>query len=176
MASEIPNDQLKCQLFAIDEKAYGENYKKHLFEQYALCVEMADKNSARRIASNNFFLSANTLLLTAIGILSKLGPNFAQFSFWWITLSSIAGLLFCWTWAVSIRSYRDLSRAKFRVITAIEHKLPALAFSTEWICLNPENKAARYLQLTRVERYVPIIFAFLFLVLMTISLVLVFLH
>jgi hypothetical protein len=163
MENGISDEEMKSRLFAIDEKTYGANYKKHLLEQYRLCVEMADKNSARRTAANNFFLSANTLLLTATGILSGLGPEFVAFNLWWIILTSLAGILLCWTWSVTIRSYRDLSRAKFRVINAIERKLPAVAFCMEWECLNLKNRTARYLQLTIVERYVPMVFAFLFL-------------
>jgi len=165
MGNEISDDEMKSRLFAIDEKTYGSNYKKHLLVQYRLCVEMADRNSTRRAASNNFFLSANTLLLTAIGILSGLGFGFGAFNLWWVVLTSLAGVLLCWAWSVTIRSYRDLSRAKFAVINAIERKLPAAAFCMEWACLSPDSRTDRYLELTRVERYVPMIFAFLYLTL-----------
>jgi len=165
------DNNLETQLFAVDEKTYGRNYKKHLLAQYKLCVEMADKISSRRSTANNFFLSVNTLLITAIGILSRFGSSFATFSLWWIVITSFAGILFCWTWLVTIRCYRNLNDAKFKTINAIEQKLPVAAFDVEWRCLNPENKTTKYPQLTKVERWVPLIFAFLYFVLMLIGLV-----
>lgn len=159
-------DELKSKLFSVDEKTYGKDYKKHLLEQYKLCVEMADKTSARRSTANNFFLSANTLLLTAIGILSKLGSDFLTLSHSWLSITSIAGILFCWAWIVTIRCYRDLNTAKFKIINAIEEKLPIAPFDVEWVLLNPEYKSHKYPQLTRIERWVPGIFIGLYLVLM----------
>jgi len=165
-------NDLEAQLFVFDEKTYGRNYKKHLLEQYKLCVEMADKISSRRCTANNFFLSVNTLLLTAIGILSRFGSSFATLSLWWLVITSVAGTLFCWAWLVTIRCYRDLNEAKFKIINVIEQKLPATAFNVEWALLSPENKATKYPQLTKVERWVPLIFIFLYLVLMLVGIAL----
>jgi len=78
------NDALKDKLFVNEEKDYGDKYKSHLLEQYKLCVVMADKISSRRATANNFFVSLNTLLITVIGILSRLGSSFAAFYFWWV--------------------------------------------------------------------------------------------
>jgi len=171
MKDSLSDNDLKSKLFVVNEEGYGEDYKKHLLEQYKLCLEMADKNSSRRSTANNFFLSVNTVLLTATGILSRVGPSSVTFNLLWVVMTSFAGILFCWTWLVTIKCYRDLSEAKFRVINAIERRLPAAAFEVEWTCLNPENRTAKYLQLTRVERYVPIVLAVLYLVLMLIGIV-----
>jgi len=168
---EVADNDLTAQLFVVDEKTYGKNYKKHLLEQYKLCVEMADEISSRRCTANNFFLSVNTILITATGILSRFGSSFATFSLWWVVITSLAGILFCWTWLVTIQCYRDLNEAKFKIINAIEQKLPVAAFDVEWAQLNPENKTTRYPQLTKVERWVPRIFIFLYVVLMVIGLV-----
>ena len=65
--------------FFSDNTTYGKEYSNHLLAQYKICVEMADKISARRCTANNFFLSINTFLLTAIGVLSKLGFEFSIF-------------------------------------------------------------------------------------------------
>jgi len=166
------NDNLTNELFVTQETDYGEKYKSHLLEQYKLCVAMADKISSRRSTANNFFLSLNTLLITVIGILSRLGSSFAVFNLWWVVIASFAGILFCLCWAVIIRCYRELNNAKFKVINAIEKKLPVSAFEAEWNFLKPENKTTKYPQLTRVERWVPIIFAALYVALIIIALVL----
>jgi len=169
---ENNGDYVKNHLFVAQEKEYGDKYKSHLLEQYKLCVSMADRNSSRRVAANNFFLSLNTILIAIIGILSRLGPSYIIFYLWWIIIASSAGILFCWVWRVNIGSYRALSEAKFKVINAIEQELPVAAFETEWRYLNPENKDSKYPQLTKVERWIPLIFTALYFALMTVALIL----
>jgi hypothetical protein len=171
-AEKNDNDYVKKHLFVTQEKEYGDKYKSHLLEQYKLCVLMADKNSSRRVDANNFFLSLNTLLIAIIGILSRLGPSFIAFYLWWTIIASFAGILFCWIWRINIGCYRALSEAKFKVINVIEQKLPVVAFETEWKYLNPESKDSKYPQLTKVERWIPLIFTALYLALIMIALTL----
>ena len=52
---------------------YGEKYRDHVLEEYKLYVEMADKISQRRMDTNNFFVSANTLLIAVITFLNSWG-------------------------------------------------------------------------------------------------------
>ena len=163
--AKINGENMENSHFFSDEKLYGKEYRKHLLEQYKLCVQMADKISSRRCSANNFFLSVNTLFLTAIGILSKLGFEFSLFNISWIIIVSFSGILLCWTWLVTIRCYRNLNEAKFEIINRIEEKLPVKAFETEWALLTGERKTDKYPHLTRVERWVPRIFSFLYLVL-----------
>lgn len=158
---DIPGSQLS----AVDEKSYGSNYKKHLFMQYKLCVEMADRTSSRRITANNFFLSVNTVLVAVIGALSRLGSISISYSLLWAIIASVAGVLFCLCWATTIRRYRDLNNAKFNVINAIEKKLPASAFTSEWKYLCRGKNADEYRHLTAVEYWVPMIFAALYVLL-----------
>ena len=91
------NDDLLSELLAVEEKNYGKDYKQHLLEQYKLYVEMADEVSSRRSKANNFFLSVNTLLVTAIGVLTELESSFITLNLWWVLISSFAGVLFSWT-------------------------------------------------------------------------------
>ena len=170
--SKIPGD-FESSLFVIDEKKYGKEYKKHMLEQYKLYVDMADKIQSRRSTANNFFLTVNTLLITAVGILTRLGSSFVSFNLYWVAITSFAGILFCWTWLVTIKCYRNLSDAKFRIINAIERKLPVAAFDIEWACLTQQDKDSKYPELTKVEKWVPIIFGFLYFVLIVIGVLLV---
>ncbi len=163
--SEPPANLLNAQLFATDEKSYGKTYKKHLLDQYKLCVEMADRISARRSTANNFFLSVNTLLVAVIGAFSRLASGSIAFNFLWAIIASAAGILFCLCWATTIRRYRDLNMAKFNVINAIEEKLPVTPFKTEWQYLCQGKKAGEYTHLTTVEYYVPTIFVALYVLL-----------
>lgn len=51
--------------------AYGDLYHQHLFDQYRLAGEKADRVSARRMQANTFFLAINTGLLTVFANLVK---------------------------------------------------------------------------------------------------------
>lgn len=168
------SENLTSKLFATDENGYSKNYKQHLLEQYKLCVKMADEVSSRRSNANNFFLTLNTLLITAIGILAKLGSSFIAFNFWWIVISSFAGVLFCICWFSCIRSYKELNEAKFKVINLVEKKLPVAAFKVEWDYLTKGKKTVKYPHLTRIERWVPVVFVVLYAVLIGITLTLAF--
>lgn len=53
------------------KEAYGSEFEKHLFEQYKLYVEMADRISARRMLANSFFVGVHTALITAFTVLLK---------------------------------------------------------------------------------------------------------
>lgn len=166
--STSQEDLFSSQLLATDEKSYGRDYKKHLFMQYKLCVEMADRVSSRRATANNFFLSVNTLLVAVIGALSRLGTTSISNVLLWAIIASIVGALFCLCWATTIRRYRDLNNAKFKVINAIEKKLPASAFTSEWKCLCQEKNLDEYRHLTASEFWVPMIFVVLYALLIVV--------
>lgn len=59
---------MKVKLFKAQQKDYGEKYFPHLFEQYKLYVESAEKISDRRQNANNYFLTINTALISFLGI------------------------------------------------------------------------------------------------------------
>src|SRR3712207_8287315 len=54
------------------------------------------------------------------------------------TLSLHDALPIC-AWWFTLRSYRDLNRAKFAVINAMEERLPARIFTQEWMQLRSEE-------------------------------------
>lgn len=169
---KIQNDSLESDLLAVKGKEYGKNHKQHMLELYKLYVEMADNVSARRSKANTFFLSVNTLLVTAIGILSELQSGFETLNLWWVLVTSFAGILFCWTWLSTVNSYRQLNTGKFKVIHLIERKLPLAMYTAEWSYLKPKEGVSGYKRLTVVELWVPKIFAVVYLVLMIIGAIL----
>jgi hypothetical protein len=165
MEESPPSAQSGLNPFAADEQTYGQLYKKHLMEQYKLCVEMADRVSSRRSTTNNFFLTLNSLLITAIGILSRIGISGNSFNLTWVIIASFAGILFCWCWFTTINGYRTLNSSKFEIINSIEKKLPVAAFETEWKHLTPKDGKVKHRQLTKVECWIPKIFSLLYLTL-----------
>lgn len=133
------------------------------FEIYKIAVEMADRISARRGLANSFFLTINTAVL---GILGTHETN------WYL---AVAGIILCSSWWALLKSYRDLNRAKFEVILAMEEKLPARLYGDEWDRLRKERVhfaprlaalrpwLAQYRELGVVERTVPWVFVLVYL-------------
>ncbi len=148
------------QLFA-DEKEYGQKYKDHLFEQYKLYVEMADNISNRRSSANGFFLTVNTFLLSGLSVAS--GLQSLRSSFLLPIFGAMAGGLFCFSWILTVRSYKGLNQTKFDLINRVESRLPVALFRTEWEILKTSQRKGQYRTLTQVENWVPKIFAFLYL-------------
>ena len=102
------------------------------FELYKLAVEMADRISARRGAANSFFLTVNTAVLAVIG---------AATARWYL---AAAGIVLCVSWWALLKSYRDLNRAKFSIILAMEKQLPAQVYSDEWQRLRKDSVLLRH--------------------------------
>jgi hypothetical protein len=135
------------------------------FELYKLAVEMADRISARRATSNSFFLTVQTAFVAVMGLAA---PSLAERP-WWTSLAvSVAGVVLSVSWWLQLRSYRDLNRAKFSVINSIEVDLPRKIFSDEWEFLKKDpipSWRGRYAELGTMERFVPWVFAALYVLL-----------
>jgi hypothetical protein len=137
-------------------------YQTAVLDQYKLCVEMADRISGRRSVTNTFFLSLNSAVVAVLGATgARLGGG--------PLLVVLAGLVIllaqCGAWFMIVRSYRQLNGAKFEVIGALEERLPAFAYShAEWAALGEGRDWRKYLPLTRVEQWVPLIFALSYVV------------
>ncbi|MGV9213102.1 RipA family octameric membrane protein [Micromonospora sp. RB23] len=123
-----------------------------VFEQYKMVVEMADHLSSRRSLANTFFLGLNTTALAAFGIFSQKQP---LTSTWWLLPALVALLVQCAAWHWLVRSYRQLSAAKFAVIAQMEERLPAAPFRLEWELLEEGANWKSYLSLTHLEQVVP---------------------
>ncbi len=147
----------------VEATSYGQSelYQTHLFEQYKLLVDTADKTSARRNLANTFFLTLHTFLIGAAGFIYQNGPNIV--SPWLNIFPLIAVMALCYVWYRLLLSYRQLNTAKFRVIGEYERKLPTSPFwLAEWKTLGEGKDPKKYRPLTDVEQIVPIIFAGLY--------------
>jgi hypothetical protein len=133
-------------------------------ELYKLAVEMADRVSARRGTANAFFVTVNTALLAFLGL--------AELQAAWPVAAG--GVVISLTWALLIKSYRDLNTAKFTIINDAEKRLPLKVFYDEWQILKkepPENWLPKnwrrwlkwYVEFTIVEIVVPLVFTALYL-------------
>ncbi|WP_433617253.1 RipA family octameric membrane protein [Dactylosporangium sp. CA-139114] len=157
-------DEIREDLWtAVDSDAYagaGEKYQAAVLEQYRIYVEMADRLSARRGLTNTFLLTVNTATLTAAGTLV---PQLWSRGAGLLVIPCIVLVGQCVAWFWLIRSYRQLSSAKFRVIGALEERLPASPYwRAEWNALGAGRDKRRYWSVTSLEQWVPVLFALLY--------------
>lgn len=134
-----------------------------LFEQYKLYVELMDKVSERRHQANSFFLTVNTILITALTSFVALTQQ-PNIRYGWVIVAIIAGIIFCVTWRRLIQSYRQLNTGKFEIIHLLETRLPARLFYAEWEVLK-RGDGTVYKPFSHEERRVPMVFLFLYAVL-----------
>lgn len=126
-----------------------------LLEQYKLCVEMADRISARRMTTNSFFLTINSALVAFVGYAEtggRAGGTVAP------ALVGLSGVVLCYLWYRLIRSYRGLNTGKFLVVHEIETLLPLRLYDAEWEAIGRGKDPRRYLPVTHIEEYVPWVF------------------
>jgi len=145
-----------------------DKFRDHLLEQYKLYVEMADRVSIRREQTNRFYVLLLSGLLAFFSIIIE---RYILLGWQNVLLLAVAiwGLLLCFTWYIHLRSYRQLNTGKFRVVHEMEQHLPFPCYNREWEILGRGRKAKKYLQLTRVEQYIPGILAIPYLLLLIYS-------
>ena len=146
-------------LISHSQESYGESFKSDLLEQYKLYVQSAENVSARRIASNRYLLTLNAALVALYGLQSA---NFGQG--YWTLLLPVMGIPVSLLWYLIIKSHADLNRIKFKVIHELERHLPTEMYKHEWR-LAEEGHGKTYLAVTTIERWMPILFAVLHVVL-----------
>jgi len=110
----------------------------------------------------SFFLSLHTAILTVISFSID---NIELISPKWLILFPILGILiFCAAWWWLLKSYRDLNSAKYKVIGELEKELPKSPYwDLEWKELGEGNDVKKYLPVTTIEKWVPLIFGFLYI-------------
>lgn len=144
---------------------YGENYQEHLLEQYKLFVATSQQLSERRQQANNYLLTLNSSLVTVFAFaLSSFGQHR------WNALIPFTGLFVCFIWYSLVDSYKDLNTAKFKVIHEMETQLPVALFRHEWHVCGYGKGKRNYVPLTHLERWVPVAFAALYVILITYTL------
>ncbi|GGD05221.1 RipA family octameric membrane protein [Hyunsoonleella pacifica] len=146
------------------DSIYVENkelYQAHILEQYKMYTEMADRISQRRNSTNVFFLSLSTSLITGLGFALA---NQDKYSYYIPILLACLGLVICIAWWWILRSYRNLNSAKFKVVGQLEERLPSSPYwSAEWKELGEGKSLKKYLPLSKLEQFVPLIFLIFYL-------------
>ena len=146
-------------LFSHSKDAYGEAFSTYLLEQYKLYVQSAENVSARRVASSRYLLTLNSALVALYGLQSA---NFSQN--YWTLLTPVAGITVSILWYLIIKSHADLNRVKFKIIYELEDHLPAAMYQYEWH-LAEKGRGKTYRTVTTFEKWVPVVFGALHVVL-----------
>lgn len=124
-----------------------EDKKQDVLAIWQTCVEMANGVSQRRDTMNNLFVTLNIAVIAAVSWMWDVKTVFL----------CVAGLVICVVWLLYINNFKRLNTAKFRVIYDLEERLGVTPFKDEWDIL---KKTKRYLEGTKLERILPIAFAF----------------
>jgi len=153
------NEQPDKVLIRQEKEVYGDSFVSDLLEQYKLYVQSAENVSSRRVTSNRYLLTINAALVALYGLQSA---NFGQG--YWTLLIPIIGIPVSLLWYLIIKSHADLNRIKFDVIHEFEQHLPAAMYKYEWR-LAEEGRGTPYQAVTKIERWIPVLFAGLHVVL-----------
>ena len=137
-------------------------YKQHLFDQYKLYVDSAEKNSDRRRDINTFFLTLMTFISGLTGYFLGKNINYDKFIIIGILTPAIMS---CVYWYRILDSHKKLSSAKFYIINKIEKKLPLAVFTKEWSFLNEQKYSGQ----TYYEKLIPITFLVILLSILIMS-------
>lgn len=129
-----------------------------------MIVDSAEKVSDKRMSANNYFLAINTAIISFTGLLFTSKAIFINFNV--AKLIGVMGLAICVIWFFIILSYKQLNNGKFKLIHKLEKKLPIQLFADEWKELGKGESLRKYIPLSHIEIVVPIVFFFLYLILL----------
>ena len=152
-------------LFHYTKETYKGSFNADLLEQYKLYVQSAENVSARRIASSRYLLTLNSALIALYGLQSA---SFSQN--YWALLIPILGLPVSLLWHQIIKSHKDLNAVKFKIIHEFEQRLSAAPYTYEWQ-LAGEGQGNAYRSVTGIERWIPLIFFLIHVILLIVILV-----
>ncbi len=128
-----------------------------LLDQYRLIVESSERVVARRQTANTFFLSINSALLIATGILLREGDVLSPVGGGVGVAVGMTGVFTCFVWWRMVTSFRQLNTAKFSIIGLLEQHLPAAVFGAEWVALGKGENPSLYRPFTRLEKQIPLV-------------------
>lgn len=152
----MKQEEIEKMLFVSSNEKYGDRYIEHLLDQYKIYINATEKISDRRQKTNEFFLGLNTALVAFLGfVTSKASINDSTML---VLISAISGITVCYLWYRIIRSYKELNSAKFKVVHAIELRLPLALYDTEWEMLGRGKNKELYWPFSHIELNVPKIF------------------
>lgn len=152
--------------FVHDKDSHADKRTEFFLEQYRIYLQIFNSTSDHRHKSNEFFLGLNTAIMGIMGYIETKDVPHAPIIF---LLAPLVGIAICFCWYRLIISWSRLNSAKFKVIHALEKKLPAILFETEWKILKKGRGGHRYRPLSQIEKYIPTIFIALYIIILLVN-------
>lgn len=144
--------------------------RNELLEQYKIFLETSESLIARRQAVNSFYVSANTALITIMGgLIAVFGETGLRAIL--LILTSVVGIILSVSWIGILNSYGVLNGSKMKVISMIEHELPAALYDTEWTVMSDKLNSKKYSSFTDSEKKAPKAFISLYILLIITAIV-----
>lgn len=150
------------------------NYEKDkIFEQYKIMVTSSNELSNRRHSSNKLYLAMNGAILSAAALASRQVKSLSEIDdgiMLFYVFLSIIGVFVNDVWSKQVRSYRQLSSGKFKIINMLEEYLNVAIFTTEWKALSNGKDEKIYASFTKNEVRIPkrLKWTYIFIMLMNI--------
>lgn len=145
---------------AVDDLSAHDDLPPELIEQYMTYVNTTLNVSNRRMRNNRFYVLLLSGTLAVISVLAE--TDIIQEV--GLLLAGSLGFTLCVLWYASIISYKQLNGGKYDVIKEMEDELPAEPFDREWVVLDEGENWRTYITHTRVERKIPGVLAFPYLI------------
>lgn len=130
----VPTDDTKCSL---------------VLEQYKQMLQTIESLEAKRQTLHTFFMSVNTLLLAAIGLIAKESLDKPGVTAG-ITLLAALGVEFSCIWLAQILSHEEVLKSKWTVFNDLERALPSRPFGEEYALLG-----SSFVSFSKIECRVP---------------------
>ena len=138
------------------------------YDFYRFFVETAERATDRRESANKWMLSVNAAVSGLYGYLKAGGsvPNDGTKQLWMLAIPA-AGMIIAVAWAALVRSYKELNKAKFKVIDELEADLAEKPYRREYEHYIRDRKLA----FSDIELLVPVAFFLLYLFFMIVQIV-----
>lgn len=138
--------------------AASDSFHAHLLDQYKLCVEMADRISARRMLTNNMYMLVVSAVASAYALVPekmKDSPTAAPLQ----VVLAVCAFVGAFIWLRALLYYFNLNKAKYEVIHEMEAELPMDAMKREFELFCDGNKRgwAKRKGLGKVEMLMPMV-------------------
>ena len=135
---DIIEETCKQEMYSSTKEEYGWQYRDHLLKQYEIYVNSLNHTGNLRHKLNSYFLTLNTLLLTAIGVSLYRESIFISGNAG--VAIPFVGVIICVIWWAITFSYKQRSIVKLNIIQCIENSLPLAPYKIEWDILKSKQQ------------------------------------
>jgi len=140
--------------------SYGQDHREHYLDQYRILITAVNQITRIKQETNRYFLTIQTILVTAVGISLSRGEYFNPEV--WHVIVPIVGVALSFIWWLRIRKYKYITLAKFSMLRCVEENLPLALYTTEAEILT-SAKQNPYRSPGPLDPAVPWIFGFLYI-------------